>query len=80
MAGQTFTVQCPKNCMGSGGTASVWGAFPLGGKSPPFADISSICMAAIYSGGGSNDNNFYATLKIIKPVVMYDSPSGSKWE
>jgi hypothetical protein len=79
-AGQTFTVQCPKNCMATGGTASVWGAFPLGGKKPPFADISSICMAAIYVGAGSNDENFYATFKITKPVIMYDSASASKWE
>ena len=66
--------------MATGGTASVWGAYPLGGKEPPYADISSICIAAIYAGAGSNDNNFYATFKIVKPLIMYDSPSSSKWE
>ena len=51
-----------------------------GGNLGPYEDTSAICRAAILSGRGTNDDSFYTTFTIVKPLRRYKDPGGGQIE
>jgi len=89
----TFTVQCPDNCFQAAGVVygADWGPkdkhyregqtiYDSAGILGPYEDTSAICRAAILSGVGTNDDSFYTTFTIVKPLRKYQDPGGGKIE
>ena len=49
-----------------------------GGNLGPYEDTSAICRAAILSGRGTNDDSFYTTFTIVKPLRSYKDPGAGQ--
>jgi len=54
--------------------------YDSGGVLGPYEDTSAICRAAILSGKGTNDDSFYTTFTIVKPLRRYQDPGGGQIE
>ena len=52
--------------------------YDSGGVLGPYEDTSAICRAAILSGRGTNDDSFYTTFTIVKPLRRYQDPGGGQ--
>jgi len=48
------------------------------GQLGPYEDTSAICRAAILSGRGTNDDSFYTTFTIVKPLRSYKDPGAGQ--
>jgi hypothetical protein len=52
--------------------------YDSGGRLGPYEDTSAICRAAILSGRGTNDDSFYTTFTIVKPLRRSQDPGGGQ--